>query len=112
MVRREISRSERSSEIVHRLLSTGRGSQGAWQKFERGQIYLFPFYEQFSRELSDVDNGNKWYIEYCERKNIGEHGTILSKRRWDFIRMAACPELPQKLVIDGREVRALQAFDG
>ena len=26
--------------------------------------------------------------------------------------MAACPELPQKLVIDGRDVRALQAFDG
>jgi hypothetical protein len=25
--------------------------------------------------------------------------------------MAACPELPQKLVIDGREVSLLQAFD-
>ncbi|KAI0306788.1 HAD-like protein [Multifurca ochricompacta] len=65
---------------------TARGSQGAWQKFERGQIPLLPFYEQFSQELSDVDNGNKWYAEYCERKNI------------------ACPELPQKLHIDGREL--------
>jgi hypothetical protein len=25
--------------------------------------------------------------------------------------MAACPELPQKLVIDGREVSPLQTFD-
>ncbi|KAI0295570.1 HAD-like protein [Russula brevipes] len=80
-------------EIEHRIpdnyincLITGRGSQGAWQKFERGQIPLFPFYDQFSQELSDVDNGNKWYIAYCERKNI------------------ACPELPQKLAIDGREL--------
>ena len=72
---------------------------------------LFPFYEQFSLELSDVDNGNKWYVEYCERKNIGAHGIILHKRRSDFIRMAACPELPQKLVIDSREVSPLQAFD-
>ncbi|KAF8479183.1 HAD-like protein [Russula ochroleuca] len=83
----------REYEIEHRIpnnyincLITGRGSEGAWQEFERGQISLFPFYEKFSQELSDVDNGNKWYIEYCERKNI------------------ACPELPQKLVIDGREL--------
>ncbi|KAH9039043.1 HAD-like protein [Lactarius hengduanensis] len=65
---------------------TARGSQGAWQKFERGQLPLFPFYEQFSQELSDIHNGNKWYVEYCERKNI------------------ACPELPQGLHIDGREL--------
>lgn len=82
----------REYEIEHGIpnnyincLITGRGSQGAWQKFERGQISLFPFYEQFSQELSDVDSGNKLYVEYCERKNI------------------ACPELPRKLVIDGRE---------
>lgn len=36
---------------------------------------------------------------------------MLHKRRLDFIRMAACPELPQKLAIDGREVSLLQAFD-
>jgi len=83
----------RDYEIEHGLpnnyincMITGRGPQGAWQKFERGQIALFPFYEQFSQELSDVHNGNKWYVEYCERKNI------------------ACPELPQKLTVDGREL--------
>ena len=57
---------------MHPLRSTRRGSQGAWQKFERGEISLFPFYEQFSHELSDVHNGNKWYVEYCEKKDIGE----------------------------------------
>jgi len=60
------------------VLSTARGSQGAWQKFERGQLPLFPFYEQFSQELSDVHNGNKWYVEYCERKNIGQPWNQLS----------------------------------
>jgi len=82
----------REYEIEHGIpinyincLITGWGSQGAWQKFERGQIPLFPFYEQFSQELSDVDNGNKWYVEYCDKKKI------------------ACPELPQRLHIDGRE---------
>ncbi|KAH9981530.1 HAD-like protein [Lactifluus volemus] len=67
-------------------LITGWGSQGAWQKFERGEIPLFAFYEQFSQELSDVDKGNKWYVRYCEKKKI------------------ACPELPQRLHIDGREL--------
>jgi hypothetical protein len=69
---REIYDLSDSCETIYQLLSTGRGSQGAWQKFERGQISLFPFYEQFSQELSDVDIGNKLYVEYCERKNIGK----------------------------------------
>ena len=56
-----------------------------------------------------MDSGNKLYVEYCERKNIGK--PCNHKRRLDFIRMAACAELPQKLVIDGREVSPLQAFD-
>jgi hypothetical protein len=41
------------------------------QKFERGELSLFPFYEEFGRELSDTENGNKWYMEYCARKGIG-----------------------------------------
>jgi hypothetical protein len=50
---------------------TSRGPGGAWQKFERGELSLFSFYEQFGRDLSDTDNGNKWYTEYCARKKIG-----------------------------------------
>ncbi|KAI0273785.1 HAD-like protein [Gloeopeniophorella convolvens] len=67
-------------------LIVSRGSEGAWQKFERGQLPLFPFYEQFSRELSDTDNGNRWYAEYCQKRAI------------------TCPELPQSLRVDGREL--------
>ncbi|CAL1704348.1 unnamed protein product [Somion occarium] len=65
---------------------TRRGSNGAWQKFERGEIALFPFYEAFGRELSDTSAGNVWYREYCARKGI------------------ECPKLPEKLNIDGREL--------
>lgn len=42
--------------------STGRGPKGAWQKFERGEIDLFSFYEAFSRDLSDTVNGNIWLV--------------------------------------------------
>ncbi|TDL27287.1 HAD-like protein [Rickenella mellea] len=65
---------------------TARGAQGAWQKFERGELSLFPFYEAFGRELSDTQNCNGWYRAYCHRKGI------------------QCPPLPQELNIDGREL--------
>ncbi|EKM55529.1 uncharacterized protein PHACADRAFT_256222 [Phanerochaete carnosa HHB-10118-sp] len=65
---------------------TRRGSNGAWQKFERGEIPLFVFYEQFGRDLSDTERGNVWYRAYCERRGI------------------ECPKLPDKLDIDGREL--------
>lgn len=51
--------------------STGRGPNGAWQKFERGELDLFSFYEAFSRDLSDTVNGNIWLARI----------TFLS---WDF----------------------------
>ncbi|KAG1858421.1 HAD-like protein [Suillus subalutaceus] len=65
---------------------TSRGPGSAWQKFERGELSLFSFYEEFGRDLSDTDNGNKWYTEYCARKKI------------------ECPTLPVILDIDGREL--------
>ena len=49
-----------SGVLGWRCSSTGRGPNGAWQKFERGEIGLFSFYEAFSRDLSDTVNGNKW----------------------------------------------------
>lgn len=51
--------------------SVARGSEGAWQKFERGELPLIPFYEAFGKDLSDVVNGNIWYTEFCRRKGIG-----------------------------------------
>ncbi|KAF7322599.1 Epoxide hydrolase [Mycena chlorophos] len=47
-----------------------RGSNGAWQRFERGELALLPFYDEFSRDLSDTVNGNRWYQAYCKRKEI------------------------------------------
>ncbi|KAJ7090273.1 HAD-like domain-containing protein [Mycena belliarum] len=63
-----------------------RGSDGAWQKFERGELPLLPFYAAFSRDLSDTVNGNIWYAAYCKRRGI------------------ECPELPKELNVDGREL--------
>ncbi|CAK5264706.1 unnamed protein product [Mycena citricolor] len=63
-----------------------RGADGAWQRFERGQLPLLPFYEQFSRDLSDTVNGNIWYKRYCTRRGI------------------ECPVLPSSLAVDGREL--------
>lgn len=63
-----------------------RGPGGAWERFERGELSLFPFYDEFGRDLSDTENGNKWYTEYCARKKID------------------LPALPMMLDIDGREV--------
>ncbi|KAF9532326.1 HAD-like domain-containing protein [Crepidotus variabilis] len=77
---------------------TGRGSQGAWAKFERGEIELFQFYRDFGKELSDSVNGNIWYKEYCNRRGL------------------ECPPLPSELTVDGRELfgammRAASRYD-
>ncbi|KAJ3726350.1 epoxide hydrolase [Lentinula guzmanii] len=90
-----IARYEREHQIPDNYLNclmrvsldlVARGSQGAWQKFERGELQLFPFYKEFSKDLSDTLNGNIWYREYCQRKNI------------------TCPELPDSLNVDGRQL--------
>ncbi|KAE9406770.1 HAD-like protein [Gymnopus androsaceus JB14] len=84
-----IARYEREHQIPDNYLNcsiVARGTDGAWQKFERGELELFPFYEAFSKDLSDTVNGNVWYQAYCKRKGI------------------RCPELPQVLNVDGREL--------
>ena len=53
---------------------TNLGHDGAWQKFERGEMELRTFYEAFGRELSDIQNGNPWYKKYCASKGISEWG--------------------------------------
>ncbi|KAJ7273210.1 HAD-like domain-containing protein [Mycena rebaudengoi] len=62
-----------------------RGPSGAWQKFERGELPLFPFYEAFSRDLSDTVNGNVWYAAYCKRRCIGR--TIAPELLTDYSRL-------------------------
>jgi hypothetical protein len=53
------------------LISTGHGSEGAWQKFERGEINLSTFYVGFSKELSDAEKGKIWYKDYCKKRALG-----------------------------------------
>jgi len=65
---------------------TRRGQEGAWQRFERGEMPLFQFYKEFSQELSDVANANRWYSEHCINRNL------------------ACPSLPHSLNVNGREL--------
>ncbi|KAG8903676.1 hypothetical protein FRB99_002867 [Tulasnella sp. 403] len=71
------------------LLIVSYGDNGAWQRFERGELGLFAFYDVFSEELSDVVRGNGIYVEYCRKKGI------------------ECPVLPGSEVrINGRELFA------
>jgi len=57
----------RSSTVYHRA---GRGSQGAWQKFERGEIPFDGFYDAFGHDLSDVANGNEWQVLNIVKSHI------------------------------------------
>lgn len=91
--------------IVIYLHSVERGSNGAWQKFERGELPLFPFYEEFSRDLSDTANGNVWYAAYCKRRGIGV--SVSSHSDSSIHYESDCPELPERLNVDGREVSVL-----
>ncbi|TFL07697.1 HAD-like protein [Pterulicium gracile] len=63
-----------------------RGSDGAWQQFERGELPLLAFYQAFSRDLSDTTANNASYSNYCTRKGN------------------ECPALPSRLQVDGREL--------
>ncbi|RDB21305.1 Acyl-CoA dehydrogenase family member 10 [Hypsizygus marmoreus] len=62
------------------LHSVERGSQGAWQKFERGEIPLF----EFTKHLAV--NCQILYKTYCTRKGL------------------AVPRLPEKLSVNGRDL--------
>ncbi|KAJ1307742.1 hypothetical protein OPQ81_001829 [Rhizoctonia solani] len=65
---------------------TRRGQRGAWQRFERGELELYPFYTLFGDELSDTELGNQYYREWCQSKNV------------------EVPALPKSVKIDGREL--------
>ncbi|CAE6492213.1 unnamed protein product [Rhizoctonia solani] len=68
------------------VLITRRGEGGAWQRFERGELELYPFYSLFGEELSDIELGNQYYREWCQSKNVD------------------VPSLPKSVKVDGREL--------
>ena len=90
--------------------STRTGSQGAWQRFERGEVDLFPFYQQFGYDLSNIERGKVWYAEYCKKRGL--RASLLDIRlctppfQGFPTFLIAFPELPaaEKLKVDGREV--------
>ncbi|KAI0646941.1 HAD-like protein [Trametes meyenii] len=84
---------------------TVRGSSGAWQKFERGEMSLFPFYEQFGQQLSDTRVNNPAYAQYCKRRGTGKpHPHPPDAHLCNGDVPPACPTLPTALHIDGREL--------
>ena len=64
------------------LRRTARGSHGAWQRFERGEIALFAFYDAFGRDLSDTAANNPAYASYCARRRIGKPQSSTLKNSW------------------------------
>ncbi|THH06754.1 hypothetical protein EW145_g3863 [Phellinidium pouzarii] len=71
---------------------SGRGPTGAWQRFERGELALFPFYDAFGRDLSDTGSNN-----VCRR------GHAALSFHTDAP-LTGCPEFPDNLKIDGRDL--------
>ncbi|KAL7283304.1 hypothetical protein ACG7TL_002733 [Trametes sanguinea] len=94
---------------------TVRGSHGAWQKFERGEMSLFPFYEQFGQELSDTKVNNPAYAQYCKRKGIGERETPRSIRGYANVtsqqRVRSSQRGCTSTGLFGRMMRESGAFD-
>lgn len=88
-------------------VSAAHGSHGAWQRFERGELPLFSFYEAFGHELSNTVDGNVWYKSYCKRKGIGKALHFLPPPRTKSICNIECPKLPETLHVDGREVGSI-----
>jgi len=93
--------------------STRTGNQGAWQRFERGEVDLFPFYQQFGCDLSNIEQGKFWYAEYCKKRGL--RTSLLDMRLYTLpsqgspIFLIAFPELlpAEGLKVDGREVGRL-----
>ncbi|GAA5821094.1 hypothetical protein JCM10212_001146 [Sporobolomyces blumeae] len=84
-----ISRAEREWGLPPHYLNgliTAYGDEGAFQRFERGQIEIDEFYRQFGTQLSDVERGNDAYRKYCHR--VGQE----------------CPPLPKSLKVDGKDL--------
>jgi len=65
-----------------------RGQNGAWQKFERGELPILEFYKAFGQELSDTESGNKSYLRHLKKKGINPEAV----------------RLPGSIAVEGREL--------
>ncbi|CAG8570307.1 8796_t:CDS:2, partial [Funneliformis caledonium] len=64
------------------------GENGAFQRLERGELFIPDFYEIFGKELSDPVN-KEYYYQYLRLR--GSKGSTI-------------PSLPDKIIIDGKEL--------
>ncbi|GAA6007945.1 hypothetical protein JCM11491_006551 [Sporobolomyces phaffii] len=87
-----ISRAEKLWNLPPHYLNaliTAYGDQGAFQRLERGELGIEEFYQEFGRQLSNVERGHAAYQTYCKR--VGSE----------------CPPLPKEHRIDGKELWSL-----
>ncbi|KAF8321179.1 hypothetical protein DL93DRAFT_2213006 [Clavulina sp. PMI_390] len=69
---------------------TSRGRDGAWQRFERGEIHdIRDFYRDFGNELSDTVHGNRAYLQHLAKSSSSPQPP---------------PKLPSSLQVNGREL--------
>lgn len=64
---------EQTHGLPHNYLNVGitaRGRDGAFQKFERSELDLYSFYEQFGAQLSDTKQLNEWYSTFCLSRGL------------------------------------------
>lgn len=54
------------------LYRTAYGNDGAYQRYERGEINLKQFYDAWGRELNNVERGNKAYKTYCAKRSLSK----------------------------------------
>ncbi|GAA5900433.1 hypothetical protein JCM6882_001245 [Rhodosporidiobolus microsporus] len=87
-----ISRAEKLWNLPEHWINaaiTAAGPNGAFQRLERGEMQMEEFYQAFGEELSDVKRGNEAYRRYCQRVGVD------------------CPQLPNEVQIDGKELWSL-----
>jgi hypothetical protein len=85
-------------------LSTAYGENGAYQRFERGEVGLSAFYDAWQLELGDVEEGNKAYRAYAARRSLRECLVEVLNAITQQVSLAM-QNLPTRLGIDAREVR-------
>ncbi|KAJ1898581.1 hypothetical protein LPJ66_002657 [Kickxella alabastrina] len=71
-----ISSFERENSLPPNYINVGicrQGSQGAFQKYERGELAHQDFLDLWTRELNDFEQSNSAYLSYVRRHGLDRH---------------------------------------
>ncbi|KZV93350.1 epoxide hydrolase N-termina [Exidia glandulosa HHB12029] len=88
-------------------LITAYGENGAYQRFERGEIGLKQFYDVWGRELNNVERGNAAYNAYCAKRSLPPPAALPSSLKIDA-RDLFGQMMRQAATMDAGVVRAIQ----